>query len=108
MSRNNDKKECLKAEVIMKVRCGQLNATDAARILGMSRKSYYEWEERGLRGLMDALRDKEPGRPVIPRDPEKIAAMKRISELEEELKMQEARLNICRSLSGSLGESKKN
>ena len=40
----------LRAEVIMKVRCGLLTAQQAAEHLGVSRKTYYKWEERGLSG----------------------------------------------------------
>jgi hypothetical protein len=38
----------LRAEVIMKVRCGLMTAQQAAEQLGVSRKTYYQWEERGL------------------------------------------------------------
>lgn len=62
-----------RAEIIMKVRCGLMTATQAARKLGISRKTYYKWEKRGLEGLLSNLADKEPGRPSMPIDPDKQA-----------------------------------
>jgi transposase len=63
----------LRAEVIMKVRCGLMTATQAARKLGISRKTYYKWEKRGLEALLSGLADKEPGRPSTAIDPDKQA-----------------------------------
>jgi len=41
---------------------------------GVSRKTYYEWEKKGLSALMDALEDKDVGRPQTSQeDPEKEA-----------------------------------
>jgi transposase len=52
-----------KAEVIMKVRCGLMTASQAAEALGVSRKTYYQWERRGLSGLLEAVSEKKAGRP---------------------------------------------
>ena len=40
-----------KAEVILRVQSGLISATEAAKELGMSRKSYYKWERRALEAL---------------------------------------------------------
>ena len=40
-----------------------MTAAEAARQLGVSRKTYYKWEQRGLSALLDGLSDQEPGRP---------------------------------------------
>ena len=63
----------LRAEVIMKVRCGLLTVTQAAGLLGVSRKTYYKWEERGLAGLLSSLGDQASGRPCQPVDSERQA-----------------------------------
>jgi transposase len=68
-----------RAEIIMKVRCGLMTATQAARKLGVSRKTYYKWEQRGLKALLSGLADKEPGRRSSAIDPGKKA-------MEEDLK----------------------
>jgi transposase len=57
-----------RAEVIMKVRCGLINASQAAKQLGISRKTYYKWEQRGLAALLNGLEDQVPGRPARPVD----------------------------------------
>jgi len=54
----------LRAEMIMKVRCGLLTAAQAAERLGVSRKTYYKWEQRGLSALLDGVSDQSPGRPA--------------------------------------------
>ena len=58
----------LRAEVIMKVRCGLMTAQQAADRLGVSRKTYYKWEQRGLSALLDGVAEKAPGRPGHPSD----------------------------------------
>ena len=60
-----------RAEVIMKVRCGLMNASQAAARLGVSRKTYYKWERRGLSALLNGLEDQPAGRPSQPVDKKK-------------------------------------
>lgn len=62
-----DPEELLKA--FLAVRGGTLTATAAAWQLGISRKTYYEWEARAFQGLMSALQPKAAGRPAQVRDP---------------------------------------
>jgi transposase len=69
-----------RAEVIMKVRCGLLNASQAAKQLGISRKTYYKWEQRGLSALLDGLTDQSPGRPIRPVDREKEGLEKQLAQ----------------------------
>jgi len=69
----------------MRVQKGEITATEAARQMGVSRKTYYEWEKRGLSGLLTGVSEKEPGRPSTPIDSEKMAMQKKIEELEAEL-----------------------
>lgn len=58
----------LRAELIMKVRCGIMTAQEAAQRLGVSRKTYYKWEDRGLAALLDGVADQSPGRPQKEKD----------------------------------------
>ena len=60
-----------RAELIMRVRCGLITAREAACQLGVSRKTYYKWEERGLAALLSSLTDLASGRPCQPVDSEK-------------------------------------
>ena len=58
----------MRAELIMKVRCGVMTAQEAASRLGVSRKTYYKWEQRGLSALLDGVADQPVGRPPNPVD----------------------------------------
>ena len=69
-----------RAEVIMKVRCGLMNASQAAAQLGISRKTYYKWEQRGLSALLAGLEDQSPGRPSQPVDNQKQALEKQLEQ----------------------------
>ena len=64
--KRDDRSARQKAEVIMKVRCGLMTASQGAQELGVSRKTYYRWERRGLSGLLDGLCEKKAGRPENP------------------------------------------
>ena len=70
-----------KAEVIMKVRCGLLTATQAAKELGVSRKTYYKWEKRGLSALLDGLAEKDSGRPSPPQNSRQQQLQRQIEQL---------------------------
>ena len=89
-----EKKARLRAEVILKVRSGLITAKEGAKILGVSRKTYYQWEKRGLSGLMDALIEKDPGRTPKETDTEKERLRKENEDLEREAKRLRASLRV--------------
>ena len=74
----------LRAQVIMKVRCGLMNASQAAAQLGVSRKTYYKWEQRGLSALLAGLEDQAPGRPTQPVDRKKQALEKQLAQVQRD------------------------
>ena len=74
-----------RAEVIFKVRSGQLTATAAAQALGISRQQYYQWEQRALQALLTSLEDQPTGRPKTPTDPEKEQLQYRVEQLEQQV-----------------------
>ena len=74
-----------RTEIILKVRSGEITAKEGARQLGISRKSYYQWEKRGLEGMMKALEEQPPGRPEKETDPERERLQKENQELRQEL-----------------------
>ena len=74
-----------RAEMIMKVRSGQLSVKAAAELLGISRKTYYEWEAKGLGGMLRNLEDQEAGRPSEQESAEVLAMKAKIAELEGRL-----------------------
>jgi transposase len=71
-----------RAEVIVQVQSGLVTATEAARRLGVSRKTYYQGERRALGGRIEALQDKAAARPPRPRDPQKEGLQERLEDLE--------------------------
>jgi transposase len=82
MSDTKDKELArLRTAVILAVRSGQITAEEGSRRLGVSRKTYYEWENRVLQALTEALEDKPSGRPAAPHDEEKQQLQKKIPEL---------------------------
>jgi transposase len=86
MSDTRDKERARKrAEVIFSVRSGQITAEDGAKQLGVSRKTYYEWERRALEAMTDALENGASGRPRTPIDTEKDRLQEEIAELQNKL-----------------------
>jgi transposase len=68
----------------MKVRCGLMSASQAAEQLGVSRKTYYKWEERGLSALLSSLEDQSGGRPSQPVDVEKQSLEQQLARVRRE------------------------
>lgn len=87
-----------KAAVILKVRSGSVTAKEGARLLGISRKSYFQWEERALRGMLSSLTEKSPGRPAKEKDAEREALLSRIIDLEERLLVAEKTVEVRKLL----------
>ena len=74
-----------RAEVILKVRSGRMTAAQGARLLRISRKSYYQWERRGLSGMLRQLADRPVGRPARVRDRVKERLQRELSRMEQRL-----------------------
>ena len=84
-----------RAEIIMKVRCGLLTATQAAQVLGVSRKTYYKWEQRGLAALLEGVQDQEGGRPETPAEQTQKAVFdKELSALKQQNELLEKQLKL--------------
>lgn len=95
------------AEKIVQVQSGVLTATEAARRLGVSRKTYYKRENRALAGLMKGLQDRESGRPGTAPDPEKQQLLKTVAELQRQNELLQQRLRIREVLDECAGGEKK-
>ena len=95
MQRKNDPNQeqaRRRAELILKVRSGLITAKDAASELGVSRKTYYKWEQRALSAMVNALSDRRSGRPSRPVDGQKEAMKQEIDGLQKALLESEQRL----------------
>lgn len=95
MSDKEDKELARKrAAVIFSVRSGQITAEEGAKQLGISRKTYYEWERRALQAMTEALEDRVPGRPNTPKDEEKERLQEEITELQDKLFVAEKTVEV--------------
>ena len=83
-----------RASVILQVRSGALTAKEGAKRLGVSRKTYYEWEEKSLKAIALALENRPAGRPPAPVDEEKETLRERIRELEKKLDLAEKTIEV--------------
>jgi transposase len=83
-----------RALVILQVRSGALTAKAGAKLLGVSRKTYYEWEEKSLKAMALALENRPAGRPLAPVDEEKEALRERIQVLEKKLDLAEQAIEV--------------
>jgi transposase len=83
-----------RAAVIFAVRSGRITAEEGAKQLGVSRKTYYEWEQRALQAMTGALENGASGRPGTPRDEEKERLQEEIAELQDKLFVAEKTVEV--------------
>ena len=83
--------------LIMRVQTGQLAASEAARQMGVSRKTFYQRAQRGLEGMAAALAPRPAGRPGKVRDTEKEALLAQMAQFQRE-KLELQRLLRVREL----------
>ena len=88
-----------RAMVILQVRSGLLTAKEGAKLLGVSRKTYYEWEDRALQAMALALENHLPGRPPVPLDAEKEELQRKVRDLEKRLYLAEKTIEVKELLS---------
>ena len=95
MSDSKDKERARqRAAVVFAVRSGQITAEEGARWLGVSRKTYYEWESRALQAMTEAMEDRAPGRPNTPQDEEKQRLQEQVAELQNKLFVAEKTVEV--------------
>jgi transposase len=94
VNETEDPKALERPRVILEVLAERMTATQAALELGVSRKTFYEWQERALSAMRAALRDRPGGRPLTPVDPEKDQLREALETLEKERIVLESRLRI--------------
>ena len=94
LSEQNKKLARERALVILQVRSGALTAKEGAKLLGVSRKTYYEWEEKSLKAMSLALENRPSGRPPLTLDPEKEALREQVRELEKKLDLAEKTIEV--------------
>lgn len=92
-----------RALVILQVRSGALTAKEGAQLLGVSRKTYYEWEEKSLRAMALVLENRPAGRPPVSIDEEKETLRERVRELEKKLDLAEKTIEVKELLAAYQG-----
>lgn len=98
-----------RAAIVLRVRSGRITATEGAERLEISRKTYYEWEDRALQAMVLALENHAPGRPPVPVDAEKEELQGKVRDLEKRLYLAEKTIEVKDLLSAyALHEAKKN
>ena len=97
MSKNSkEKKARQRADVIMKVRAGIMTATEGAAALGVSRKTYYKWENRALGAMLDGLENRETGRPEHPESSQdEVELRKELEELQRQNELLEKKMELA-------------
>ena len=93
-----------RAELILKVRSGMMSAADAARELGVSRKTYYKWEHRALEAMLEGLEERNGGRPAQEKDEEKEELKAKVQALERELRLRQKSDELRQRIEGLRGE----
>jgi hypothetical protein len=97
-----------RASIILQVRSGALTATEGAERWGVSRKTYYEWEDRALQAMALALENHSPGRPAVPLDAEKEELRREVQDLKKKLYLAEKTVEVKDLLAAfDLHEAKK-
>ena len=96
--------------LILEVKAGRMTATEAARQLGISRKSYYQWEKRALEAILESQEQKPPGRPLKEPDAEKEQLRQQVAQLEQKVseltQLMELRQTVAQLQRKSLGAKK--
>ena len=87
-----------RAQIILEVRSGRMTVEAGAKALGVSRKTFYEWEKKGFQGLLGALQNGDAGRPSEPVDKEKEAMKEEIARLKQELCVARETIHVRRVL----------
>ena len=86
----------------MKVRSGLMTVERAAAELNISRKTYYEWEEKALSAMCLSLQPGQPGRPRKQMDTEKEQLKKQVKEMQTQLILSEQDIAIRKLLFGEI------
>src|ERR1700679_802810 len=82
---STDPKALQRTEMIVKVRSGLMTATAAAQALGVSRKTYYKWEKKGLQAMLAAGQNETSGRPSKEESAEMKALRRKVKTLSAKL-----------------------
>ena len=73
-----------------------MTATEGAVALGVSRKTYYKWENRALGAMLDGLEDRATGRPELPESSrDEVDLRKQLAETQRQKELLEKRIELA-------------
>ncbi len=98
--------------IIMQVESGLITATEGAKLLGVSRVTFYEWQNSALSSTLTALTDGKVGRPKLSSQELKIRRLEKElrqvkNELYEEKVLGQFREEVIAIRESQIDESKK-
>lgn len=89
-----------RASIILQVRGGALTVKVAARRWGISRKTYYKWENRALEAMAMALKNHGSGRPPsLDVEVEREELREKVEDLKRRLYLTEKKIEVRNLLS---------
>ena len=94
-------------EKIIQVQSGLLTASEAAKQLGASRKTYHKHQKALLRTMLSTLTERRNGRPPKEQDEEKNALSRQVADLQRQVCTLESRLKIRQVMEDTAGLEKK-
>ena len=92
---------------VLEVWAGRQTAVAAARVLGISRKTFYQWEARALEGLRQSLTPGRAGRPSRRPDATQTRLAAETQQLREELRIWQQRERIRNLLGEAMSRAQK-
>ena len=92
--------------MVLNVLAGTMTVTEAAQKLGISRKSYYEWQDRALSAMRGALTDRPAGRPANPVDTEKEALEQQVEDLSRQVELAKQTIEVKTILTAYAAQQK--
>jgi transposase len=104
MSKSELSKQKKRAEVIIKVCAEKMSATEAAKELGVSRKTYYQWQKKALAAMMESLQDGQGGRPSQQEDAQTKSLREEQERLKQENDLLSIRLNIQKLMAEDMSQ----
>ena len=99
---NADPKAQHRMNVILRSLSGDITATQGAKELNVSRKTFHSWVNRALTGLHESLKDKPTGRPEKEFNPYVEEVEKKNAHLQRQVLMLEQEREIRDILQGEL------
>jgi transposase len=98
MMEDAEEKARKRLAVILQVTSGNMEATEGAKALNVSREAYYKWQNRAMDAMLESLEDRASGRPANQVDVEKERLQKDLEKTKQELEEAITALDIKKTL----------